>query len=88
MGALCLTHLRQSRTGSLIEVGINITIGFWINYFANLLILPLFGLHVTLSENFLIGLLYTLVSVARSYVIRRWFDARIHRAAMKLGGTK
>ena len=80
-----MTHLRQSRTGSLIEVGINITIGFWINYFANLLILPLFGFNVTWSENFLIGLLYTLVSVARSYVIRRWFDARIHSAAMKLG---
>jgi hypothetical protein len=71
----------------MIEVSINICIGFWINYFANLLILPLFGLHVTLAENFLLGLAYTLVSVARSYVIRRWFDARIHRAAMKLGGS-
>ncbi len=63
-------------------------IGFWINYFANLLILPLFGFNVTLSENFLIGLLYTLVSVARSYIIRRWFDARIHKAAMKLGRAR
>lgn len=83
-----MTHLRQTRKGSLIEVGINIFIGFWINYFANLVILPLFGFHVTLTENFLIGLAYTLVSVARSYVIRRWFDARIHRAAMKLGGAQ
>lgn len=83
-----MTHLRQTRKGSLIEVGINIFIGFWINYFANLVILPLFGFHVTLSENFLIGLLYTLVSVARSYIVRRWFDARIHRAAMKLGGAQ
>ena len=82
-----MTHLRQSRLGSMIEVGINIFIGFWINYFANLLILPLFGLHVTLTENLLLGLAYTLVSVARSYIIRRWFDARIHRTAMKLGGT-
>ena len=82
-----MTHLRQSRRGSMIEVGINIFIGFWINYFANLLILPMFGLSVTLAENFLLGLAYTLVSVARSYVIRRWFDARIHRTAMKLGGA-
>lgn len=83
-----MTHLRQTRWGSLIEVGINIFIGFWINYAANLIILPLFGLDVTLTENFLLGLLYTGVSVARSYVIRRWFDARIHKAAMKLGGAQ
>jgi len=83
-----VTHLIQTRRGSLIEVGINIFIGFWINYFANLLILPMFGLHVTLAENFLLGLAYTLVSVARSYIIRRWFDARIHQTAMKLGGAQ
>ena len=83
-----MTHLIQTRRGSLIEVGINIFIGFWINYFANLLILPMFGLHVTLAENFLLGLAYTLVSVARSYIIRRWFDARIHQTAMKLGGAQ
>jgi hypothetical protein len=79
-----LTHVRQSRLGSLIETGINIFIGFWVNYFANLMILPLFGLHISLTENFALGLMYTLVSVARSYAIRRWFDARIHKAAMRL----
>lgn len=81
-----MTHLRQSRRGSLIEVGLNIAIGFWINFFANLVILPLFGFHVTVTDNLLIGVLYTLVSVIRSYVIRRWFDKRIHLAAMKLSG--
>lgn len=79
-----MSHLRQTRLGSLIEAGINILIGFWINYVANLLILPLFGLNISLLDNFFLGLLYTLVSVARSYAVRRWFDARIHRAAMRL----
>ena len=83
-----MAHLRQTKKGSLIEVGINVVIGFAINYVANLIILPMFGLHVSLSDNFLIGLLYTLVSVARSYVIRRWFDKRIHMAAMALAGQK
>ena len=59
-------------------------IGFVINYIANLIILPLFGLHVTLLESFYIGLLYTVISVARSYIVRRWFDERIHKAALKL----
>lgn len=83
-----MAHLRQTKKGSLIEVGINVVIGFAINYVANLIILPMFGLHVSLSDNFLIGLLYTLVSVARSYVIRRWFDKRIHKAAMALAGKE
>lgn len=81
-----MAHLRQTRLGSLIETSINILIGFWINYFANLLILPLFGFHISLSDNLLMGLLYTLISVVRSYAVRRWFDARIHKAALTLSG--
>ena len=76
--------MRQTRLGSLIEVSINIFIGFWINFVANLVILPLFGFNVTISDNFLIGFLYTFVSVARSYVVRRWFENKIQQAAMRI----
>jgi hypothetical protein len=74
----------QSRKGSLIEACINVLIGFWINVFANFAILPLIGFNITLGQNLYIGLLYTIVSVARSYVIRRWFNAYIVRTAQKL----
>lgn len=77
--------MRQTKRGSFYEALINVAIGFGINYGANLVILPLFGFHVSLVDNFYIGLLYTVVSVARSYVVRRWFDRRIHEAAMRLG---
>lgn len=76
--------MRQTRWGSFIEVCINIFIGYWINFFANLLIFPMFGFHITLSENLLMGFIYTFISVARGYIIRRWFEHRIHKAAMKL----
>jgi hypothetical protein len=78
--------MRQTKLGSFIEACINILIGFSINYVMNLLILPLFGFHISLTDNLLMGLLYTIVSVARSYVVRRWFEARIHKAALKLAG--
>ena len=79
------THTpRQSRVGSLVEVSINIFIGYWINFIANLLILPLFGFHITLTDNLLMGLIYTLISVARSYVVRRWFEHMIHQAAKRI----
>lgn len=68
------------------EALINTAIGFSINYFANLLIFPLFGLHITPSANFAMGVIYTVISVVRSYVVRRWFNNLIARTAAKLAG--
>lgn len=80
--------MNQTRLGSFIEAWINVAIGFAINFCANLLILPLIGFHISVSQNLFIGVLYTLISVARSYVIRRWFNARLHRAAQRLAGVR
>ena len=76
--------MSQTRSGSFIEACINVLIGFWINFAANLLILPLIGFHITVSQNLFIGILYTLISIARSYCIRRWFNYYIVKAANKL----
>lgn len=76
--------MSQSRLSSFIEALMNIFIGFSINYIANLLIFPLFGMQISLSDNFWLGMIYTVISLVRSYVIRRWFNAKIHNAAMKL----
>lgn len=64
----------QTRKHSFIESWVNVAIGYVINFAANLVILPLFGLQASLGEYALLGLAYTLVSVARSYVVRRWFN--------------
>jgi hypothetical protein len=74
--------------GSFVEAWVNVFIGFWINFFANLVILPLFGFHISLTNNLLMGVLYTGISVARSYAIRRWFNGYIHRAALKIAGEQ
>jgi hypothetical protein len=34
------------------------------------------------------GLIFTVISVVRSYVIRRWFNARLHAAAQRLAGVR
>ena len=67
----------QSRLESLIEVWINVGIGFSLNFVANYLILPMFGFNVSLSQTFWIGVWFTGVSVIRSYVIRRWAQAHL-----------
>lgn len=71
----------QTRKGSFFEAVINVLIGFWINFFANLVILPIIGFHISVGQNFFIGVLYTFISIARSYCIRRWFNYYIVKAA-------
>lgn len=77
--------MTQTKIGSFIEACVNVLIGFWINFGLNLLILPLFGFtSLTLENNLYIGILYTGVSVVRSYAVRRWFNTRLHAVAEKL----
>ena len=67
--------MSQSRLGSMIEACANVVIGYGINFAANLLVLPLFGLPVTAAEAAGIGVVFTLISLVRSYVLRRAFNA-------------
>lgn len=62
----------QTKAESLMEAVVNILIGFWINFWANFVILPLFGFSVSLSQTFWIGVMFTAISIVRSYIIRRW----------------
>ncbi|MDZ4341702.1 MAG: hypothetical protein U1E51_04605 [Candidatus Binatia bacterium] len=78
--------MTQTRLGSFIEAWVNVAIGFGINFAGNLLILPLFGFDVRAGQALGIGFLFTLVSVARSYAIRRWFNGWLHRQLEKKHG--
>lgn len=77
----------QSRRSSIIEAWINVFIGFSINWLANFAILPLIGAHFTGTQNFWMGCIYTAISVIRSFAIRRWFNARLHRLAQRMAGV-
>lgn len=80
----------QSRLESLVEAVVNILLGFGINFTANLIVLPYFGFDLTPTDAFGIGLVFTAISLARSYLIRRWFNARLvamsRRIAKSLDG--
>lgn len=65
----------QTKLGSFAEAWANIAVGFTINYAANLLILPAFGFtSLTPGKNFALGVLYTVISLVRSYILRRYFN--------------
>jgi hypothetical protein len=66
--------MSQSRVQSLIESITNVAIGYGVALASQLVIFPLYGVHLSLQDNLAIGLWFTAVSIARSYVIRRWFN--------------
>lgn len=67
--------MAQSVKRSWKEAWSNIFIGFAINFVANIMILPLFGFtSLTLEKNFVLGIVYTGISLLRTFCIRRWFN--------------
>lgn len=66
--------MSQSRLASAVEAVANVAIGYAINVVANLLILPLFGFNVSFSDAAGMGLIFTVISIARSYWLRRLFN--------------
>ncbi len=83
-----LDKYKQTRVESFVEAWVNVFIGFWINFTANLIILPMFGFStLTVATNFIIGLLYTVISVARSYIIRRWAQEHLKKFIRKVASV-
>lgn len=66
--------MSQTKLGSFAEAWANIAAGFTINWCANMVVLPWFDFHVTGSQAFGIGVVFTAISLVRSYVLRRWFN--------------
>lgn len=66
--------MKQSRLMSLVEAVANVTAGYGFAVITQILIFPIFGLHTTLAQNLKMGAIFTVVSIARSYVLRRMFE--------------
>ena len=64
----------QTKRQSIIESLVNISIGYSVAIFSQLLIFPLFDIHLPLHDNLLIGAYFTLISLVRSYLVRRLFN--------------
>ena len=76
--------MQQTRLGSLIESLMNIAIGYGVALLSQIAIFPMFEIHVLFFTNLWIGAWFTVISLVRSYIIRRWFNARLHSAAQAM----
>ncbi len=74
--------MKQSRVMSAVESMSNVAVGFFVAVAAQALVFPIFGFHATMGEHFAMGGMFTVVSVVRSYALRRLFEAvRVSSAA-------
>jgi cobalamin biosynthesis protein CobD/CbiB len=64
----------QSRWMSFVEATINIVAGFGLAFITQIVVFPLFGIAVSTADNLLIGAIFTVVSLARSFALRRMFN--------------
>ena len=60
---------------SLVESIANIAVGYCLAVVTQLLAFPHFGLKVTITDTLAIGAVFTVVSIGRSYCLRRLFEA-------------
>lgn len=75
--------MKQSRLMSLVESLANVLVGYGVAVATQMVVFPLFGLAVTVSDNLLIGLIFTAVSILRNYALRRGFEAlRVRQSAI------
>lgn len=63
----------QSKKHSLFESIANVVIGYVVALISQIVIFPVFGIYIPLSSHIGIGLFFTVVSLVRSYVLRRVF---------------
>lgn len=64
--------MQQSKLESLIESMLNSVIGYLTAIGFQMMIFPIFDIKVDASTNFKLAAAFTVLSIARTYVIRRW----------------
>lgn len=69
---------------SFVEVCMNTFLGFGISFLTQLVIFHHLNINLTFATNLYIGFIFTVVSILRGYIIRRWFNNRIHKAALAI----
>ena len=66
--------MKQSRRMSLTESITNVAVGYCIAIAAQYAIFPMFGIFVPFRAHLVIAGFFTVVSIARSYGLRRIFE--------------
>ena len=78
--------MKQSKLDSFMEALVNVVIGLIVSTIANHFLLPaVLGVQMSIAQNIVIGLAFTVISIMRSYVLRRLFNGRSVWVAVSSG---
>jgi hypothetical protein len=76
--------MKQSKLESFVETCLNVSIGFCISFMAWPVVAEMHGLPYGVSQALSITAIFTVLSVTRGYVVRRWFNAGLSSAAHQI----
>lgn len=67
----------QSKKQSLKETVISTFIGLAVSLITQIVVFPLYGMQVSFNQNIQITIIFTVVSIARGYFVRRYFNKKV-----------
>jgi len=65
--------MSQSKTASFVECALNNISGIGVGWATSVVVFPLFGISISTSQNLRLTIIFTAVSMIRSYFWRRLF---------------
>lgn len=68
--------MTQTRKKSVIEILVNQAIGYVFSFLSALIIFPILGIESSIGDNLILTLYFTVMSLIRSYVVRRYFNKK------------
>ena len=71
----------QTKKHSMVEVVTNVSVGYVLALASQLIIFPMFGMYISIGENILIGMWFTVIAIVRGYLIRRFFMRRTEKVS-------
>ena len=71
---------------SVVEAATNVVVGFAFALVTQFTVFPMLGLAVSVTNNLILGCIFTAVSMVRSFTLRRLFEAlRVRSLAAQAG---
>jgi len=64
----------QKRRHSVLEQVVNLSIGYSIAVFTQIVMFPMFGIYASVGDNMIIAAVFTVISFFRGYAVRRLFN--------------
>lgn len=68
--------MAQNKKQSLTETIISTFIGLAVSLITQIVVFPIYNLEVSFNQNIQITIIFTFVSIARGYLVRRYFNKK------------